>query len=60
MARPKKDTEKARGRLMQIRLKESEYDEFKAAAGLSGLELSSWVRERLLRAAKKESRDRAR
>ena len=54
MARPRKDEGKARDRLMQVRLKESEYDEFREAADSSGLELSSWVRERLLIAAKRD------
>jgi hypothetical protein len=57
MGRPKKEKDASRAKLMQVRLKENEFDEFKAAAELSGLELSSWVRERLLRAARKESRD---
>jgi hypothetical protein len=55
MARPKKDEGKARDHLMQVRLQVREYDEFKKAADSAGLDLSSWVRERLRMAARKES-----
>lgn len=37
--------------VLQIRLSEAEKQGFQAAAGLSGIALSSWVRERLRLAA---------
>jgi hypothetical protein len=40
---------------MQVRLNEAEYEEFQKAAGSSGLDLSGWVRERLLAAARRET-----
>jgi len=40
---------------MQVRLQEKEYEAFKKAAEESGLDLSSWVRERLRKAAQRES-----
>jgi hypothetical protein len=54
MARPKKEKDESRVKLMQVRLKESEFDEFSKAASSSGLDLSGWVRERLLTAARRE------
>ena len=57
MARPHKQEGKARDRLMQVRLQGKEYEAFKDAADSAGLDLSSWVRERLRRAAKKDLRD---
>jgi hypothetical protein len=56
MGRPKKKPGKARERLMQVRLQTSEYDHFKEAADSAGLDLSSWVRERLKIAVRKEMR----
>ena len=58
MGRPKKETGATRDKLMQVRLKESEIDEFREAAESSGLDLSSWVRERLLRVARREAEHR--
>lgn len=52
--RPQKTSEKTKGELLQVRLETSEKQVFAQAAGLSGLELSAWVRERLRRAAIKE------
>jgi hypothetical protein len=56
MARPLKDKAEVRARLMQVRVQEREYEQFKQAAGQAGLDVSGWVRERLLQAAKKELR----
>jgi hypothetical protein len=42
--------------MLQVRLQESEYLTFKEAAEQSGLDVSAWVRERLIQAARKESR----
>jgi uncharacterized protein (DUF1778 family) len=56
MARPPKSKTEVRGRLMQVRVQDREYELFKQAASESGLDVSGWVRERLLQAAKKELR----
>lgn len=56
MARPKKISGQARDKLLQVRVLEREYSSFKGAAEESGLDLSSWVRERLLQAARREKR----
>jgi uncharacterized protein (DUF1778 family) len=50
--RPPKD--QARRRLLEVRLDESEKQAFKDAAELSGLGLSTWVRERLRQVARRE------
>jgi len=47
----------ARAKLLQVRVLEREYSFFKEAAEESGLDLSAWVRERLLQAARKELRE---
>jgi hypothetical protein len=44
----------AKTRQMLIRIDDSEKDGFEKAAGLSGLGLSAWARERLRRAAVRE------
>jgi hypothetical protein len=36
-----------RGHLLQVRLRELEKETFEAAAELAGIDVSSWVRERL-------------
>ena len=41
----------AKLRVLQIRLSDAEKQGFQAAAGLAGIPLSSWVRERLRLAA---------
>lgn len=56
MARPKKEAGKARDKLMQVRVQATEYDAFREAAESAGLDLSSWVRERLKRLAAQEMR----
>lgn len=43
-----------RGRLLQVRLRDLEKETFEAAADLAGIDLSSWVRERLRLAAFRE------
>jgi hypothetical protein len=55
MARPKKPDGESREKLMQVRVQDSEHKLFKSAAIKSGLDLSSWVRERLLQAARRET-----
>jgi uncharacterized protein (DUF1778 family) len=42
---------------LQIRLHENEKSAFEAAAEIAGIALSSWVRERLRRAARIELQD---
>ena len=54
MARPKKPKGESRAKLMQVRVQETEYQCFKTAAKAAGLELSGWVRQQLLLAAKKD------
>jgi len=56
MARPKKEEGASRDKLMQVRVQTREYKSFKEAAELSGLDLSAWVRQQLLQAARKELR----
>jgi len=54
MARPRKPEGQTRERLLQVRVLEKEYSSFKEAAEQSGLDLSAWVRERLVQALRKE------
>ncbi len=56
MARPKKPKGEARSKLMQVRVQIGEYANFRKAAGASGLDVSAWVRERLIQAVRKELR----
>jgi hypothetical protein len=56
MARPPKPKNEARDRLMQVRVQAKEYKTFKGAADASGLDLSSWVRQQLLLAARRDIR----
>jgi len=44
----------AKGQTLQIRLTDAEKQGFQEAAGLAGIPLSSWVRERLRLAAIRE------
>jgi uncharacterized protein (DUF1778 family) len=57
MARPKKTKGESRDRLLQVRVQAREYKYFKEAAQIAGLDLSAWVRERLLQATRKELRE---
>jgi predicted HicB family RNase H-like nuclease len=41
---------------LRVRVAESHMDEFKAAAARSGIGLSAWVVERLLKCARQENR----
>ncbi len=56
MARPKKKPDQTRAKMLQVRVQQSEYVAFKEAAEQSGLDVSAWVRERLIQAARKEAR----
>lgn len=49
MARPKKKTADKRDRVLRIRLTKAEKDLFDRAAAKDKLELSSWVRSKLLK-----------
>lgn len=49
----------ARDKLMQVRVKPQEYESFKEAADISGLDLSAWVRQQLLLAVRKVARKSA-
>ena len=55
--RPSKTIEPTRTRYLQVRVSDPEKAAFDAAAGLCGLDLSAWVRERLRTAARKELLD---
>ena len=52
--RPKKDPSRAKGEYLDIRLEAAEKQAFRDAAGLAGLDLTAWVRERLRSVARKE------
>jgi uncharacterized protein (DUF1778 family) len=52
--RPPKGSGKIKSIRLDMRLQEAEKEGFRAAAELSGLELSAWIRERLRRIAREE------
>ncbi len=52
--RPPVDPSKAKVEYLEVRLEVAEKQAFKDAADLAGLPLSTWVRERLRRTARKE------
>lgn len=52
--RPPVDRDKAKAEYLEVRLEVAEKEAFRDAAGLAGLPLSAWVRERLRRAARQE------
>jgi hypothetical protein len=52
--RPPKGPEKTKAEFLQVRVELAEKETLSAAAELSGLDLSAWVRERLRLVAKKE------
>ncbi len=52
--RPPKGSGKVKGIRLDMRLNEAEKEGFRAAAELSGLDLSAWIRERLRAVAWKE------
>ncbi len=54
MARPTKPKGESRDKLMQIRVQQREQEIFREAANACGLDVSSWARERLIQAAKKD------
>lgn len=52
--RPSVEKDKAKLATLEVRLSEAEKEAFQEAAELSGLSLSSWVRERLRQVARTE------
>lgn len=54
--RPKLDAEGGPSKYLTIRTAESDQDAYKAAAQRAGLTLSEWIRDRLTKAAKRESK----
>ena len=54
--RPKNPDDLVKRRVVQIRLSEAEKQAFSDAAKNSGLSLSSWARERLIKAAREDLR----
>ena len=58
--RPKKEQADKKGRYLQVRVDDAEMQAFDDAAQLAGIEKSSWVRERLRTAARRELQDAGR
>jgi hypothetical protein len=56
MGRPTIDPDGPLGRLIQIRLSDAEREEYDSAAAKAGLKLSAWIRDRLGKVAKRESK----
>ena len=56
MGRPTIAPEGPMGRLLQIRLTDAERDEYEQAAARAQVKLSAWIRDRLSKAAKRESK----
>ena len=54
IGRPKKSPDQVMARYLQVRLQDTEHDDFAEAAELAGVPLSTWVRERLRIVARKE------
>ncbi len=52
--RPNKADAVAKREFMQFRATVAEKQTFRDAAALAGIDLSAWIRERLLRSARKE------
>ena len=52
--RPPKGSDQVKGIRLDMRLNEAEKEGFRAAAELAGLDLSTWIRERLRQVAWKE------
>jgi predicted HicB family RNase H-like nuclease len=52
--RPRKPPESTKSRYLQVRVQEVEHTSFAAAAELSGLDVSAWVRTTLRAAARKQ------
>jgi uncharacterized protein (DUF1778 family) len=52
--RPKNPENSVKKRILQVRIKQEEKDTFEDASHLAGLSCSSWMRERLRDAARKE------
>ncbi len=57
MPRPKKEEAEVRGKLLQVRLTDDEHKLFRGAAKSSGLDMSSWVRVRLLAVSRRDLRE---
>jgi hypothetical protein len=55
--RPPVGSGKAKAEYLEVRLEVAEKQAFQEAAGLAGLALSAWVRERLRKAARRELQD---
>lgn len=58
--RPRKQAGEVRDELVEIRLSPLEKRTFKVASDLAGLPLSTWIRERIRRAAIRELEDAGR
>ena len=58
MARPPKDPADKASKDLRIRSRPDDYELYRQAAEYAGLSLSSWARERLLKAARAELKKR--
>lgn len=56
MGRPPKPTDEQASEIVAVRLTQDERAECERAAKRADVKLSAWMRERLLRAAKRESK----
>jgi uncharacterized protein (DUF1778 family) len=54
LGRPPKGSDKIKGIRLDMRVEAAEKEAFRAAAELSGLDLSAWIRERLRAASRRE------
>ena len=57
MARPIKTKSEVHRKTMQVRVRDKQLELFRQAAEKFGLDVSAWVRERLIQAAKRDLRD---
>lgn len=54
IGRPPKAPSKRKGHFLQVRLADTEKEAFASAAELAGIDISTWVRERLRQVARRE------
>lgn len=57
VGRPARDPKGVASKLLPVRLTEAEREGYRQAANHAGLSLSEWIRDRLNRAAKRETKD---
>lgn len=54
--RPPLPPDEAKGQVFQIRLSDAERQQYESAAERAGVPMAAWIRDRLNRAAKRESK----